>query len=62
MKWIIFKNFKGYAVTSVDNYNARIRDERKVVDCSAFDSPEEIIEYYCKWFNSAPEDMIVEGA
>ena len=60
MKMVIFKNLSGYAVTPEDNYNAYIRNERKVMDCSAFSSPEEIIEYYCKYFNSTPEDFIIE--
>ena len=60
MKMVIFKDLFGYAVTPEDNYNARIRDERKVTNCSAFSSAEEIIGYFCKYFNSKPEDFIIE--
>lgn len=60
MKTVIFKTFNGYATTSEDNYNARIRNERKVTDCSAFASPEEIIKYFCKYFGCKADEFIVE--
>ena len=59
MKTVIFKTLKGYATTSEENYNSRIRNERKVTDCSAFGSTTEIIDYYCKYFGSKPEEFII---
>lgn len=61
MKTVIFKTLKGYATTNEENYNARIRNERRVMDCSRFDTPEEIIEYYCKYFGATEEEFIVKA-
>ena len=60
MKTVIFKTIKGYATTDEANYNAYIRNERKVMDCSAFESPDEIIAYYCKFFGAKPDEFIVK--
>ena len=58
-KLIIYKDYSGLKVTPESNYNARIRNERKVTDCSAFSNAEEVIEYYCKYFGCKPEDFEV---
>lgn len=60
MKQVIFKECERLKVTTEQNYNAFVRDSRKVQDCGSFDSPAEIIEYYCKWFGSQETDFIVE--
>lgn len=60
MKQVIFKECGRLKVTTEQNYYAFVRDARKVQDCGAFDSPAEIIEYYCKWFGSQENDFIVE--
>ena len=57
---VIYKNLKGLAVTDLQNYRAQIRDLRKVQDCSAFESPEEVIAYYVKWFGSSEDDFLVK--
>ncbi len=60
MKQVIFKECGHLKCTSEQNYRAFIRNARMVQDCSEFDSPAEIIEYYCKYFESKPDDFIVE--
>ena len=54
--YIIFKDLKGYKMTDEANYNARIRNERKVSDWSAFSSAEEIIEYCVKYYGGTAEE------
>lgn len=57
MKLVIYKVLDGYNVTSKQNYNAYIMDARKVRHLTNFKTPEDIIDYYCKWFGSKPEDF-----
>ena len=59
MKLIIYRDLAGYKVTTAENYYSRIQNARRITDCSAFDSPAEIIAYYCKYFNSQPGDFTV---
>ena len=53
--YVIWKE-EGYKMTTEENYNAYIRNERKVSDWSAFNSADEIIEYCVKWFGGKAED------
>lgn len=57
-KLIIYRELSGLKVTPESNYNARIRNERRVTDCSAFSNAEEVREYFCKYFGSKDEDFI----
>ena len=59
MKHIIYKNFLGYCVTTLENYNAKIRNERAVQKCYDFKNTDEIIEYYCEYFKCKREDFII---
>ena len=60
MKTVIFRDFCGnLKTTPEENYNARIQNARKINDCSAFSTPEEIIDYFCKWFGSKKDEFIV---
>lgn len=59
MKKVIYKNFFGYCVTSEQNYNARIQNERLIQKCYDFENPIEIIEYYCNYFNCKRDDFII---
>lgn len=54
--YIIWNDGNGYKMTTEANYNAFIRDARKVSDFSAFDSADEIIAYCVKWFGGKAED------
>ena len=58
-KLIIYRDLSGLKVTPESNYNARIRNERRVTNGSAFSNAEEIIAYYCKYFGYKPEDFEV---
>lgn len=60
MKQVIFRECGRLKCTPESNYRAFVRDARKVQDCGSFNSPAEIIEYYCKWFESQETDFIVE--
>ena len=55
MTYIIYKDLSGYKMTTEDNYNARIQNLRRVVDYSAFKSPEEVKAYVIKYFD--PEEV-----
>ena len=57
-KLIIYRELDGLKVTPENNFIARIRDERKVTNCSAFSDAEEIREYYCKYFGCKDSDFI----
>ena len=62
MKLIIYKALGIYYVTNERNYYAQIRNAHEVQELRDFDSAEEIIDYYCKYFGSQPEDfIIIEG-
>lgn len=60
MKLVIFRECGRLKVTNEQNFQAFIRNARMVQDCGSFDNPTEIIEYYCKYFGSKPDDFIVE--
>lgn len=55
---IIYKDFGGYKMTNEANYNAYIRNERQVVDFSAFSSADEIIAYCVKYFGGSTDDYM----
>lgn len=57
-KLIIYRELGRLKVTPESNYNAIIRNERRVTDCSAFSNAEEVREYFCKYFGSKDEDFI----
>ena len=64
MKMVIFTRYGEFYVTTEENYNARIVDARAIHKMQDFNSAEEIIEYYCKYFGSKAEDfkiIIKEG-
>lgn len=60
MKTVIYKANGVYYTTSETNYKARIQDARAIHKCDGFVSAEEIIDYYCKYFSSKPEDFIIQ--
>lgn len=57
-KLIIYRELDGLKVTPESNFNTRIRDERRVTNCSAFSDAEEVREYFCKYFGCKDEDFI----
>lgn len=58
-KTVIYKLNGIYCVTTEANYNAHIRDARAIQKMQDFNSAEEIIEYFCKYFGSKTEDFII---
>lgn len=61
MKMVIYKRGGNWACTTLKNYTSYIQNCREIQDCSAFDNPMEIIEYYCKWFGSKEENFSIIG-
>ena len=59
MKIVIYKAEGIYYTTTEKNYAAGIQDARAIHKMESFSSAEEIIEYYCKYFRSQPEDFII---
>lgn len=59
MKMVIYKVGETYYVTNEDNYNAVVQNARAIHCMQDFDSAEEVIEYFCKYFGSKAEDFIV---
>ena len=59
MKTVIYKENGIYKTTNEENYNRAIQNAREVHTMYDFDSAEEIIEYFVKWFKSNREDFIV---
>ena len=59
MKTVIYKENGVYKTTTEENYNRNIRNAREIHTMYDFESAEEIIEYYTKWFNCNREDFIV---
>lgn len=58
-KIIIYKALGVYYATNERNFYAETRNAREVQKLADFNSAEEIIEYYCKYFGSRPEDFTV---
>ena len=61
-KTVIYKSNGIYYITSEANYNARIQNARAIQKMQDFNSAEEIIEYFCKYFGSKTEDFIIINA
>jgi hypothetical protein len=59
MKMVIYKENGIFKVTTEENYKAQIRNARCIQSMEGFDTAQEIIDYYCKYFKSAPENFIV---
>lgn len=59
MKTVIYKENGVYKTTTEENYNAVIQNARKINILKDFESAEDIINYYIKWFGSKKEDFII---
>lgn len=60
MKTVIYKDYFGkYMATNESNYYARIQNAKRIQDLSQFESVQEIIDYYCKWFGAQPDEFII---
>ena len=56
---VIYNNLGTWCCTTKENYYARIQNTRAIKRLEDFNSPEEIIAYYCKHFGSMPEDFTI---
>jgi hypothetical protein len=59
MKTVIYKENGIYKTTTEDNYKRIIRNAREIHNMHDFESAEEIMDYYIKWFKCNKEDFIV---
>ena len=59
MKLVIYKANGVYKVTPESNYNAYIQNARQIQTMHDFESANEIVEYYCKYFNANSTDFII---
>ena len=59
MKTVIYKVGGIYYTTTEANYQARIRNTRLVNKMQDFESAEEIINYFNRYFGSKAEDFII---
>lgn len=61
MKMVIYWNNSAdcWCVTPEKNYRAYVQNAREIHRMTDFESPEEIIDYFCKWCKSTPEDFTI---
>lgn len=59
MKTVIYKENGVYKTTTEENYKRTIRNAREIHNMYDFESAEEIMDYYMKWFKCNKEDFIV---
>lgn len=59
MKFIIYKVGDTYYMTDEFNYRAYIQNANAIRKLSDFDSPKEIIKYFCKYGNMNESDFII---
>ena len=59
MKMVIYKSLGVFCVTTEENYKARVQNAKAIHRLEAFDSAEEVIEYFCTYFGSKAEDFII---
>lgn len=59
MKMTIYKCNNVWCITPDENYNARIQNARQIKRIEWATSPQEIIEYYIKHFNSSESDFTI---
>ena len=57
-KYVIFKQFGKFRMTTEDNYNAQIMNENKVMDFEGFNTVEEVIDW-CKQY-IIKEDRLID--
>ena len=58
-KLVIYNSAICLAVTPEDNYHNRIMDVSRVQYCKEFETPEEIIDFYCKYCGKTETDFVV---
>ena len=58
-KIVIYKKNGIWYTTPEDNYNAIVQNARLIHRMDGFTNPQEIIEYYCKYFGSTTANFII---
>jgi hypothetical protein len=56
---VIYKTIWGYEVTIKSNYDAPVKDARLIQKLYDFKSPEEIMDYYEKYFQTDRKNFII---
>ena len=59
-KLVIFNHCGKLAVTTLENYSRRIMNAREITNCSDFESPQVIIDYFGKYYGTQKIDFIVK--
>jgi len=59
MKAIIYKENGIYKITTEENYNNQIKNAKQINILKDFESAEEIINYFIKYFQANKEDFII---
>ena len=54
---LIVWNCNGYHATDPENYNSFIMDSWKILDISNFETREQILDYFKKYFGFNPEQI-----
>lgn len=60
MKSVIFKEDGCFYITPDYNFYREKRNTRLLLKRDNFESAQEIIDYYCKWFDSDENNFIVD--
>lgn len=60
-KAVIYNSLGVWYYTPEDNYNCRIRNERRVHRMDGFGTADEVAEYLVKYLHYSPEEIIVKG-
>lgn len=58
--WVIYKALGSLKITPLENYNISPQNARKVLDCSAFNTPQEVIDYFRKYCGAENDEFIVK--
>lgn len=58
--WVIYKALGSLKITPAENYDISPQNARKVLDCSAFDTPQEVIDYFRKYCEAENDEFIVK--
>ena len=61
-KLVIYKSLGDFKITPESNFKARIQNANKITDLKDFDTVDEIIDYYKKWFHSTEDDFIIDDS
>lgn len=58
--WVIYKSLGNLKIAPIENYNISPQNARKILDCSAFDTPQEVIEYFRKYYDAEHDEFIIK--